>query len=119
MNDKLIEPDNYTPEIKTSITRIKNRMHHALIDFTDDDIKVFEHGDMYYILANPVLGEEPIYDNVGNFQEMTPMHNLTLIYDDDWLSTRMDGNKLVFTSKIPRLRILRPDLCDRVTIKSY
>lgn len=112
----IITPENYTPEIKTSIQKIKNRMHQTLVNFMDEDIKVFEYENSVYILANPILGEEPIFDNMGNFQEMIPMYNLTIIQDEDWLKTETDTDRhrLKFIIKIPRLRILRPDLCDRI-----
>lgn len=116
VTEKLIEPDNYTPEIRASILKIKSRMKNTLVSFTEQDIKVFENEGMAYILANPVLGQEPLYDEMGNFQEMIPMYNLTVIYDRDWIQTEVKDNQLIFTAKVPRLRILRPDLCDRINL---
>ena len=105
--ERLINPQDYTQDIKNIILKIKSRMRNTLVDFDEQDIKVFEHKDEIYILANPILGEEPIYSELGNISEMTPMHNLTIIHDRDWLAlNNMDG-KLTVSIKSPRLRILR------------
>lgn len=116
VTERLIEPENYTPEIRSSILKLKSRMKNTLVTFTEQDIKVFENEGMAYILANPILGEEPLYDDMGNFQEMIPMYNLTVIYDKDWIQTERKDSQLIFTAKVPRLRVLRPDLCDRIKL---
>jgi hypothetical protein len=110
----LINPQDYTQDIKNIILEIKSRMKNTLVDFDEQDIKVFEHKDEIYILANPVLGEEPIYSELGNISEMTPMRNLTIIYDRDWLALNNTDMKLTVSIKNPRLRILRPDLCVKI-----
>ena len=112
-DERLVEPADYTPEILASINKIKNRMRNTLVSFTDDDIKVFEYVGIIYILANPILGEEPIFDDFGQFEKMIPMHNITIIYKD-WIQSEIVDDKLVFKGYRPRLRILRPDLCDRI-----
>lgn len=116
VTERLIEPENYTPEIRSSISKLKSRMKNTLVAFTEQDIKVFENEGMVYILANPIVGQEPLYDEMGNFLEMIPAYNLTVIYDKDWLKTERKDNQLIFTTKVPRLRILRPDLCDRIKL---
>lgn len=113
MREQLIEPKDYTPEIQAKIELIKNRMSNTLIDFTDKDIVVFRYADQVCILANPILGEEPIFDIYDNFQKMIPTRNITIIQDENWLNTETLDNELKFTIKM-RLRILRPDLCERV-----
>lgn len=116
MIEKLIEPESYTPEILQSILSIKTRMTITSVRFTEDEIKVLEVDDTIYILANPVLGEETIIDENEN-PVRVPMRNITVIYDKDWVQSTVEGDKLVFRTKIPRLRILRPDLCERILIK--
>lgn len=116
MMEKLIELESYTPEILQSILNIKTRMTITSVCFTEDEIKVFEVGDTIYILANPILGEETIIDENDN-PIRVPMRNLTVIYDKDWIQSSVEGDKLVFRTKIPRLRVLRPDLCERILVK--
>ena len=128
MSERLIEPADYTPEILASIARIKDRMRRTMVSFTDDDVRVFEYEGFIYILSNPVMGEEPLFDEFGQFEKMAPMHNLTLIYDkgepiikNNWYGRYLITNnevKYVFTMEKPRLRILRPDLCDRIESKT-
>lgn len=112
----LIPPEGYTPEIIARIERIKYRMRSTLVEFTENDIKVFRHSNFIYILANPILGEEPIFDDMGRLIEMIPLYNLTIKLDKDWLKTERVESALKFTAKIPRLRVMRPDLCDRIEL---
>lgn len=88
-------------------------MQNTLVEFTDKDIIVVENEKTIYILGNTILGTEPIYDDFGNIKEMVPMYNLTIICSD-FLETKRDDNILTFITKIPKLRILRPDLCTRI-----
>lgn len=117
MKEQLIKSEDYTSEILAKIELIKNRMTNSLVEFTDDDIKVFRHNDSVYILGNPLLGEEPIFDSLGNFEKMVPMWNLTIIFDEDFVETKRTENGLQITVKIPRLRVLRPELCERILVK--
>jgi hypothetical protein len=70
--------------------------------YTDDDIRVFDVSGVIFVLANPVLGDEAVFDADGDFEKMVPMHNLTVM-----------PNGHVNT---PSLRILRPDLCMRIEL---
>ena len=110
MIERLIESNEYTQQILEQIEIIKSRMRNTLTDFTDDQIAVFDVDGVFYILANPPLGEEPIFDRFGNFVKMVPMYNITIMNDKDWISFNQEGMSV----KQPRLRILRPDLCARI-----
>jgi len=89
-------------------------MRETSTDFTDDQIKAFDNDGILYILANPLLGEEPIFDRGGNFLRMEPMYNITLMKDKNWVGTKWNDGKFVATVKLPELRVLRPDLCFRI-----
>lgn len=113
--EKLIDPSEYTPQTLEIIETLKHRMRNTLIEFTDDQIKIFDVDGILYILANPRLGEEPVFDKQENFLTMVPMYNLTIVHDGDWIRTELtDEGKHTVKIKQPRLRILRPDLCFRI-----
>jgi hypothetical protein len=112
--EKLIEAQDYTDDIVKAIADIKNVMDNTLVEYSDKDIQVFQYGNIVYILANPQLGTEPVFDEVGRIKEMVPLRNITLIYPEDWLS--FEGNKIKY--KMPRLRIMRPELCARIVYES-
>lgn len=71
------------------------------------------HGGDVYVLANPVLGSEPIYGESGRVVDHVPIHNLTLIWQEDWLKSRVGraSERFLFEIICPRLRVLRPELC--------
>lgn len=108
---EIITPCDYTPEIFTVIDEIKHRMDWMHIPYADDDILVLKHEETIYVLANPVLGTEPIYNELECIVDHVPLHNITLVYTEDWI--KGDGKSLTITS--PRLRILRPELCLRIS----
>jgi hypothetical protein len=108
---EIIAPCDYTPEIFAVIDELKSRMAWALIPYADEDILVLKYEGTIYVLANPVLGTEPIYNELGRVVDHVPLHNITLIYTEDWI--KGDGKSLAVT--IPRLRILKPELCLRIS----
>lgn len=110
MTEQLIDPADYTPEIQACVSRLKHRMDVMLTGYEDGDVRAFQVGDEVYVLANPVLGEEPVYDEFGQVKELVPMRNLTLIYPQDRLS--LEGGMLKV--KLGRVRILRPELCMKI-----
>lgn len=112
--ERLIDPSEYTAEINSCIDLLKYRMEMTLITFSDNDIRVIENEGIIYILANPILGEEPILDECGQFEKMAPLYNLTLRFEDNWLTTEVVADHLKFMTKASRLRILRPELCMRI-----
>lgn len=114
--EKGIQPEHYTPEILRCVERIKDRMDFTNTIFNDSDIKVFEldTGDIY-ILANPQLGYESIFDDFGNFIEMVPLYNLTELRDENWFDSKRIEDEWIVNVKMPRIKIMRPDLCIRIT----
>lgn len=112
--ERIIEPSEYTTQILQLIEILKDRMRSTLVEFTDDQIKAFDVDGVLYILANPQLGEEAVFDE-NNCAELVPMYNITLMHDKDWIDTKWTGGgKYVVNVKQPKLRILRPDLCFRI-----
>lgn len=97
---------DYTPEIQACIERLRDRMEHTRVDYRLDDVLVVRDGDVTFVLANPVLGEEVMGDG-----ETIPMRNVTMVYYDsppevwpsNWLRIRL-----------PRMRVFRPDLCLKI-----
>lgn len=108
---EIIAPCDYTPEIFAVIDEVKYRMDWARIPYADEDILVLKHKGTIYVLANPVLGTKPIYNELEHVVDHLPLHNITLIYTEDWIKS--DGKSLTITT--PRLRILRPELCFRIS----
>jgi len=104
----LTESVDYTPQIEQVIAKLKHRMDSTLVKYSADDIMVIKDGDTIHILANPVVGEEPLYDELGDVKEWIPKRNITALWTDTWSS--FEQNR----SSQPRLRILRPDLCMRI-----
>ena len=110
---KLLKPEEYTFEILAHIQEIKNKMDSTLVEYSDSDILVFEYAESIYILANPIVRKEYIYDVCGKYVTTEKIYNITLIYEDG-LKTRQQEDKLIFTMILPRLRIIRPELCKRI-----
>lgn len=111
--EHILTSEEYTPEIQSHIYQIKNRMRNTLIEFTDKDIIVVENEGVIYILGNPVLGRDPVFDEFGNFKEFIDLYNITII-DNGPIRTELNNGKLTFFKPIPTLRILRPELCARI-----
>jgi hypothetical protein len=105
-----ISPENYTEDIKNAIEDIKSKMENSLIEYSDNDIDVFQHGNSVYVLANPRLGIDPIFDELGEIKECVPLYNITLICNENRLS--FEDGEIKF--KLPKIRIIRPDLCIRI-----
>lgn len=106
----VIRPEDSTVEINDCVAKLRCRMAWTCTLYEEEDILVLAYGDDVYILANPVLGSEPIYDEFGRVIDRVPMRNITLIWQEDWLK----GDASTLTVTLPRLRILRPDLCTRL-----
>ena len=111
---EIIGPRDYTPEIRRAIEKLEYRMAYTLTDYKPGDIAAFRDGDTVYVLANPVLGKEPIYDDFGQVIEYLSMHNITLIYYDGPPEVGSPEHDFKLSIRLPRLRILRPDLCLRI-----
>lgn len=103
-------------EIQACIADVKFRMDWARIPYEEGDILVLWHGDNVYILANPILGSEPIYDEFGRVVDHVPLHNITLLWQEDWLKSHVnyDSDCVIFEIVCPRLRVLRPEFCVRL-----
>lgn len=113
--EKLIDPRDYTLKTLGCIEQVKHRMDCTNVAFTDQDIKVFEYNGETYILSNPRLGCEPIYDDLGRIIRIVPLHNITMMQDRDWIKTSWIEDKWIVDVKIPKLRIMRPELCVKIT----
>lgn len=111
---RVIEVKDYSLEIYACIAELKFRMAQTCTPCEDDDILVLCHGDDTHILANPILGNESIYDEFGRVVDHIPLHNITLIWQEDWLRSRVDSDCLLLEAICPRLRVLRPELCIRL-----
>lgn len=109
--ERLISPEEYTSEIVNAIANIKSRMDDTLVKYDEDTIIVFENDGIIYVLGNPILGSQRIVDDEGNV-EVVPLYNLTVMYDSDWITYHQHKIKI----KPPRLRIFRPDLCERINL---
>lgn len=113
MTERLIPPEEYTPEINAAIAEIRYRMDYTLTSYNEDTIVVFEHDGKIYVLGNPILGEELVINSDG-ILESVPLYNLTIQHDGNWINPGWENGKYKVTVKQPRLRILRPDLCKRI-----
>ena len=109
--DGIVAAKDYTPEIHACIADLGYKMDQTCIPYKEEDILVLRHGDDVYVLANPVLGSEPIYDESGRVVDHVPMRNLTLVWQEDWLRVDRASDCLLFEVICPRLRVLRPELC--------
>lgn len=105
---EIIDPADYTSQIEHIIAKLKHRMDSTLVEYSEDDILVVENDGTIYVLANPVVGREPLYDEFGRIQEWIPLRNITLVWMNDRLS--FERNRL----SRPELRIIRPDLCTMI-----
>lgn len=97
--EELISLEDYTKDIIDAIIDIKHRMDCISIKHSDDDIKVIRHDNSIYILANPQLGIEPVFED-DEFVGEEPLYNITLMH-------------LKF-NMTPRVRIIMPELCTRL-----
>lgn len=111
----VINPIDHTPEMIRAIFEVKYRMDCALIDYEDEDVQVCDGGDAVYVLANPILDEEAIYDESGRIERYVPVRNITIIWPHNWLQIvpRGDGLGLDVKTNL-KVRILRTDLCIRL-----
>jgi hypothetical protein len=94
----VIEPVDYTEQIERVIAKLKYRMDSTLVKYSADDIIVIKDGDMTHILANPVISEELVYDELE--QKLQPMRNVTAL----WVTSSSDGEVR------PVVRMIRSDL---------
>lgn len=111
---KIIKAIDYTAEIRECINKLEYRMASTLTDYEPEDFLVVKSDDTYFVLANPVLGEEAIYDDFGRVKEYIPVQNITLIYYDDPPETETPEYEFCLPIRLPRLRILRLDLCLKI-----
>lgn len=111
---EFIKPMDYTPEIRKCLTKLEARLFNTLIDYKSDDFLVLKSEDSIFVLANPVLGKEAIYDDFGKVVEYIPMRNITLVYYDHHCETEVHGHNFLLPISLPRLRVLRPDLCLKI-----
>lgn len=110
---RIIEPDDYTSRIRQIMATLFHRMNLTLTEYSrTDDIIVIQDGNITYVLANPVLGREPLYNEFGKFEKWIPTRNITAIWSDDWKMHTPDQEK--FTIRQPRTRVIRPDLCMKI-----
>ena len=107
----IVAAKDYTPEIHACIAALGYKMDQVRIPYKEEDILVLRHGDAVYVLANPILGSEPIYDEFDRVVDHVLLRNLTLIWQEDWLKSRVGSDCLLFEVMCPRLRVLRPELC--------
>lgn len=111
---EIIKPADYTPLIQGCIKRLEYRMEATLTDYEPNDFLAIRDGDVVFVLANPVLGEEPIYDDFGQVTELVPMRNFTLLYYDGPPETGPPQQDFILKVRLPRLRVLRSDLCLKI-----
>jgi len=75
-----------------------------------DQLVVTEHEGATYIICNPIVGEQYIYDHFGNVIEVVPKRNVEMV----WLQT-MQGDSNYFTMPKTRLEIMCPWLLARIS----
>jgi len=126
--EKIIKPEDFTIEIIETINVLKYRMRQTCAKFQESDIIVVEYDDVVFVLANPILGWDVVErgcegclhewniqgdERACNLCGETYLarHNITLVY---WDKSRVDSASLEFAGTMPRLEILRPDLCFRI-----
>ena len=110
----IVETKDYTSEIHACVAELRYKMDQTCTPHKEEDILVLRMDDDVYILANPVLGSEPVYDEFDRAVDHIPLHNITLLWQEDWLKSRVDSDCLLFEVICPRLRVLRLELCIRL-----
>lgn len=95
------------------IERIKARLEYTCTPYNDDDFLVIENGGVIFVLCNPVLSEEAIYDEFGEVRDYVSLRNITVVYLNGW-KHNMPRDDFVLEIPMPTVRILRPDLCMKI-----
>lgn len=114
---RILNRMEYTADVLKCIVELEYHMQLTCTPYKEEDIIVCENEDDLYVLANPVLGMEPIFDELGRLRECVSLRNLTLICAHDFIQfgPLTEDGQIEVKIKMPALRVMRPDLCVRLS----
>lgn len=106
---QVIPRELWTPEILNAVLTILRRCQSTMTECKDDDIIVAQNEDDIFVLGNPVLRTHEMIDQETNeYIVELETRNITLEYCAG-RGYKVNGGKA--SVPVPRVVILRPDLC--------
>lgn len=118
VSEKAISPELEGAIIEAAM-RIMYRAQSAQIKCNREDILIYynDSSDCWFVLGNPILYWQEIFDTDGKFLEKVPIRNISLEYQDQIIQEMSITSEGAYKVKysLPRVLTLIPELCIRIS----